>query len=251
MKSMLHKAPLIAGVLLVLYSIFMAVVSNFNLGILVTLALGIFLAASGTLWRWLGRVLDQRWVALMRCVVATVLLFACGVALMLVIVGHHDTAAFDEDALVVLGAGIHGETVSVTLQHRLDRAIDYWHLNPNVVLVVSGGQGPQEHISEALAMQRYLVANGVPEGAILMEARSTSTYENFKFSKDILDDAFPNGYSVAYVTNGFHIYRAGRIAKLAGLSSRSVAAKTEWYTLPVCYVREALVVVKSWVFGYY
>jgi uncharacterized SAM-binding protein YcdF (DUF218 family) len=67
------------------------------------------------------------------------------------------------------------------------------------VLIVSGGQGRQENIAEALAMGRYLTEKGVPAEQIFKEEKSTSTYENFLFSKDILEQKFPQGYSAVFI----------------------------------------------------
>lgn len=63
---------------------------------------------------------------------------------------------------------------------------------------MSGGQGSDEKLPEAVAMKEYAVAQGVPEGEILVETNSTTTYENMKFSKEIMDSLKPNGYKVIF-----------------------------------------------------
>lgn len=78
-------------------------------------------------------------------------------------------ATGNEKAVVVLGAGLRGEQVSGLLARRLDAALAYYRQNPDVLLVVSGGQGPDEAIPEAEAMARYLQAHGVPGENILVE----------------------------------------------------------------------------------
>ena len=78
-------------------------------------------------------------------------------------------ATGNEKAVVVLGAGLRGEQVSGLLARRLDAALAYYRQNPDVLLVVSGGQGPDEAIPEAEAMARYLQAHGVPGENILKE----------------------------------------------------------------------------------
>ena len=87
--------------------------------------------------------------------------------------------------LIVLGAGLDGEKVGKTLKSRLDEAIKYYELNKNVNIIVSGGQGEDEVISEAEAMERYLVKNNINPNRIIKEEKATTTLENIKFSKEI------------------------------------------------------------------
>ena len=82
---------------------------------------------------------------------------------------------------------------------------------------------------------------GVDEGRIITEDKSTSTWENFKFSKAILDERFP-GASAAFVTTNFHVYRAGRVAIMNGIEAEGYGAKDVWYTAPNNYMRESIAV---------
>ena len=91
--------------------------------------------------------------------------------------------------------------------------------NPDAIIIVSGGQGAQEDISEAEAMEIYLIENGVKSDKIIKEDKSTSTTENFAFSKEILDKQFSNDYTVAFVTNEYHISRAALCAENAGIDN--------------------------------
>ena len=82
--------------------------------------------------------------------------------------------------ILILGAGIFTETVTPMLASRLDRALKIYKVQShNCNILVSGGQGPDEPISEALAMKNYLMKCGVSSSSILMESQSSSTYENF------------------------------------------------------------------------
>ena len=169
--------------------------------------------------------------------------------LFLAIYGNTSDADYTEDAVIVLGAGIHGERVSRPLAHRLDAALDYWNENPNAIIVVTGGLGNRATITEAEAMARYLIARGVPESQIIREDQSTSTYENLVFAKELLAEDFPDGFSAVLITNDFHIYRAVRTARQAGIEPSRIGAYTDWYTWPVNYLREMLAVFNLWVFG--
>lgn len=184
------------------------------------------------------------------------ILFFCGCTVfagLLVFVavsGYTNTARHDEKAVIVLGAGLRGTRVSNVLARRLDAAYDYYLENPDAVIVVTGGQGPGEDIPEAQAMKAYLVQKGVPAGQILEENKSTSTEENFRFARAILEaNGFDAGAPVAYVSNAFHCYRAGKYAALAGFSDvRAVPASISASSILSCYLREVMALLYYWVF---
>lgn len=135
------------------------------------------------------------------------------------IYGSVDTVDYKEDAVIVLGAGLNGETPSKSLLFRLETAYDYAQKNPQAVIVVSGGQGEKESIPESTAMKRYLVQKGIDEERIIEENQSTNTEENLIFSKEILDNTFENSYRVAIISNDFHILRSQMFASSAGFAS--------------------------------
>jgi uncharacterized SAM-binding protein YcdF (DUF218 family) len=155
------------------------------------------------------------------------------------------------DAIIVLGAGLRGGRVSVTLQARLNKALEYYAENSNAIFVVTGGMGPGETTTEAAAMSSYLIARGVLDSKILLEAQAESTEENFIYSKQLLDKYFGYAnYRVLYVTNRFHVYRSGQYAKKAGLDAQPLAAPSEpVYLLPNNYFREYLAVAYYLVFN--
>ena len=93
----------------------------------------------------------------------------------------------DLDYVIVLGARVKEHTVSNSLKKRLDKAIEYAEKNPETYLVLSGGKGPDEPVSEAQAMYQYLVYNGVRPSQLLLEEHSVSTVENLAYSKIIID----------------------------------------------------------------
>jgi len=71
-----------------------------------------------------------------------------------------------------------------------------------------------------------------------------------KFSKKILDERLGSNYSVAVVTNNFHIYRGTQIAINEGFANVThMHAKLQWYNLMPCYLRESLAVLKLWAVG--
>ncbi len=160
----------------------------------------------------------------------------CGAlsAWMLADIGEPDAAP---GAVVVLGCRVEGDTPSQALQRRIDTAADYLLGHPEVPVVVSGGKGAGEQVSEAEAMRRGLVDRGVAEDRILLEDRSTSTLENLTNSAEILDE-HGLGSRVVVVTEGYHLHRALEIADRVGLDADGLAASSPGWLLPTSWVRE-------------
>lgn len=149
------------------------------------------------------------------------------------------------DTVIVLGCQVRGEQPSLMLEERLKAAYDYLCNDPDAVCIVSGGQGSDESISEAECMYRYLVDKGIDSERLYMEDMSTSTRENLLFSLKIIQE---NGLNtrVAIVTNEFHEYRAGEVAKRLEMDFAAVPAATAWWLLPTFYVRELYGILYEW-----
>ncbi len=216
--------------------------SNTHLGHIMMTGLGVLLLGWGLAGPWVRRKIPR----FLRMALYVLLALGLGLCGMLFAYGASDTVDYTEDAVIVLGAGLRGEDVTLILARRLDAAMDYAERNPSAYIVVSGGQGPDEVIPESLAMYRYLVDHGMDPQRILVEDRSTSTRENFRYSKELLDSILPAGYRVAYVTTDFHSYRAGAIATEEGLTARRLSSRTDWYLAPSNVLREAVAVLKLW-----
>lgn len=246
MKKKIIKALLIIfGSLLVFNALLMSVMSNINAGIIAELLLGAVILLYGILLEKLVPKIPKWLRAVFWCGVCTVTVFVS----VLLGLGINDTVTGNEDAVIVLGSGIRGELLTVGLKNRLDCAVRMYEDNPDIVIVVSGGQGPQEDITEALAMERYLLSRNIPQESIIKEEQATSTYENFVYSKQILDKKLGENYSAAYVTNDYHIYRAGALAGIAGLGTLTHShSTTVWYTVIPSCMRECMAVVKLWLF---
>jgi uncharacterized SAM-binding protein YcdF (DUF218 family) len=232
---------LVIGGIFFLNGALLLMFTNANVGYFAIILLGLMLIAGGIFYRRI-----PAWIKTV-CITGMVLWF--GFSFFLYGYGWTDTVDYQEDAVVVLGAGIRGEKLGRVLKDRLDCALEYHRKNPNAVIVVTGGQGPQEDIPEGLAMERYLLQNGVPQDRIIKEDRSTSTYENFANAKDLLDEHFSAEYTVAFISNDFHIFRAGSLARQVGYNDVSHLHNTTlWYTVLPAGLRECLAVVKFWIF---
>ncbi|MEW8960673.1 YdcF family protein [Paraclostridium dentum] len=150
------------------------------------------------------------------------------------------------DYVIVLGSGLIGDKVPPLLKSRLDKGIEIYSQQlskgNHTKIVVSGGQGSDEIVPEAIAMKKYLVSQGIPELDILVEDKSTTTYENMKFSKNIMNNISKN-YSCIFVSNNYHVFRASIYARKAGLKANGVGAPTAFYFLPSALIREYIAII--------
>lgn len=154
------------------------------------------------------------------------------------------TPPADIPYLIVLGAKVNGETMSLSLLYRAEKGLEYLEENPETVVVVTGGQGEGEDITEAEALRRFYTENGIAEERILIEDQSTSTYENLLFTKEL----YPVDEAVI-VSNDFHLYRASLLADKLDMETHSLAAKTPAVVKLQLYAREYLAIMKTKVFG--
>ena len=149
--------------------------------------------------------------------------------------------------LIVLGAGVNGTEPSLSLLERLKAAKQYLDEYPKTTAIVSGGQGAGEKISEAECMSRWLTDNGISEDRILMETKSTSTYENLKYSLEIIRENGGMTDKVALLSGEYHLYRAKYYAKEFGANVVGIAANTSYPILKTNYfIREAFGVAVMW-----
>ena len=141
---------------------------------------------------------------------------------------------------VVLGAGVNGTVPSRALRVRLDTALKFANENPDAVLVLSGGQGAGEDISEARCMFTWLTARGVDASRLILEDRSTSTEENLTFARRVLAELGAKNENATVITGGYHIARARLMA--ADLGYPSTTARAAYSGYPVLelnyYLRE-------------
>ena len=166
--------------------------------------------------------------------------------------GHREAAEKTPDAVIVLGAGVNGTSPSLSLKTRLDAALSYLEAHPDIPVVLTGGQGYGEDITEAACMYDYLTARGVEPERLILEEDASNTAENFEFSAPLLEAAGVEigTDTVAVVTNDFHIARSRLIAAKKGYGvTYGVGAPIPWPHLEVnYYLREAFAVVKSVLF---
>src|SRR6202050_4882043 len=154
------------------------------------------------------------------------------------------------DFVIVLGAGlVDGGRVPPLLASRLDRGYAVYRSltarGSEPVLIVSGGKGSDERISEADAMAGYLAARGFPMDRIEREDQSASTEENLGKSEPIMDRLRPGATSVI-VTSNFHVFRTAMIARRLGIRGEVTGARTAGYYWPSATLREFAAVFLSY-----
>ncbi len=248
MKNKIPFLCMLVGSIGIADSVITSFFSNFNLGTFFPGLLGAILLILGLFHDYLAQWSKFGWrkYVMKTLKIGFYLFLISFLAIMSVIVTNSAQEPWkNADAIVVLGAGLHGERVSQTLSFRLDEAKKYYEENNRPIILVTGSQGPQELVTEASAMKKYLLAKGIPEDHILTEEEAHNTRQNFIFSKKILDQHFQNQeYKIVYVTNYFHTFRAGLLAKKAGFQGQGAGAKVTTFLLPNFYIREYFSVLK-------
>ncbi len=146
------------------------------------------------------------------------------------------TAEIDSKYVLVLGAGVDGETPSLSLQERLIAAKNHLERNPEAICIVSGGQGNGENISEALCMFRWLTAHGIDESRVWMEDKATTTEENIRFSLALIaEKTGEKPETLAIVSSEYHLFRASLMAKAQNVQPQTIPAKTSKFYLRFNY----------------
>lgn len=148
------------------------------------------------------------------------------------------------DTLVVLGAGLlDGHRIGRVLGARLDTALALAHQQKKpVTIVVTGGQGPDESISEAAAMAAYLQAHHF-QGTIVQETQATNTLTNLMNSQRLWMQLPNQGGRVVLVTSAYHLFRTRILAHQLGLRLPGQPAPTLWSYLPIAWAREFLAII--------
>lgn len=109
---------------------------------------------------------------------------------------------------------------SVSLWDRICAAYTYLDEHPNVVAVLSGGQGTDEPITEAECMYRELVNLGIDPQRLWMEEDATSTWENLNFSLDLIEEKTgERPQKLGVLSSEYHLYRASGLQKRAAWNS--------------------------------
>ena len=153
--------------------------------------------------------------------------------------------SFDKDYILILGSQIREDgTLPPLLKGRADRALSFAAMQKDaggkeIVFVPSGGQGPDESVSEADAIRRYLLEKGVPEDRILTEDRSANTAENLRNSAALIRETASDGEpKIAFSTTNYHVFRSGLLATAQGIRAEGIGSPTKSYFWVNAFIRE-------------
>ena len=128
---------------------------------------------------------------------------------------------------VVLGAKVRTSGPSVSLMDRIYGARDYLQAHPEVIAIVSGGQGPDEPMTEAKCMYEELVKLGIDPDRIWLEDKATSTWENLNFALNLIEEKTgQRPDKIGIISSEYHLFRASLFADSVGVESVLIPAKT-------------------------
>ncbi len=213
---------------------------------------GLLLLFAALLWFWekIKPTLSRHKVwASIGCVVLSVVLAMVLVPVGMIVTANANDAPPEDATVVLLGCQVVGETPSLILADRCDKAIEYLNTHPNAKCIATGGVGNRATISEAQAAFNYMTARGIAPERILLEEQATNTSENLRFSAEIMEE---QGLSktVAIVSDDFHQWRGAYFAKKNGLTPYAIGCTTRLSMAPGYWAREVAAMYKALLLGY-
>lgn len=211
----------------------------FNFGTVAGVIFGLYSLLSGIFWNRLS----DRFQGI--CVIIVVFGLLFGIKLMLDIYNAGRTKASGEPVIIVLGCQVKGDKPSLSLEKRADAAYRFLLKNPNSVAILSGGKGPGENITEAQCLRGLLYDRGILNDRLIMEDKSTTTDENIRFSKEIMEKLGLECENVAIATSEYHQKRAKVICKRYGMTAYAQSAHTKLILLPTFLMREIFANIKE------
>ena len=237
--SALREVFLIVGVVLIVETLIVSTLSNYNLGVILPAFFGVPLVFLAFLLPKMdkGFLLILKWLIAVCYAVAFGIFLVCG---FLMIRASSEGEKVEADAVIVLGAAVHGDKVTWVLENRLNKAMEYLDAHPTAICIVSGGQGEGESVTEGSAMKKYMVERGTDESRVFTEEKARNTLENFEYSKVIIDERLGNNARIAFVTTNFHVYRAGQVAREQGVNAVGIPAEDVWYLRLNNFLRECV-----------
>lgn len=221
-----------------------------------SVALGLILLIAGvitTIRCIIGAAFKLIWKLIRKplAILLAVVLIAMALTSLPILLGVESQPQTPCDYLIVLGAGVDGDTPSLILQDRINAAYAYLTAHPDTICIATGGMGDDENIAEALCIYNHLTAMGIDGNRIWMENQATSTVENFRYSIQLLQNKTGGiPASVGVLSSEFHLFRASMMAGDQGLSPIFIAAPTSNTLTRIYYtVREIFVLWKYLLIG--
>lgn len=126
------------------------------------------------------------------------------------------------DCVMVLGAGVWGDSPSHMLEERLNRGIEVYNSPATNRLLMSGDHGRTDY-DEVNVMKSFAMQSGAASHEVFMDHAGFSTYESMYRARDVFDVK-----SLIIVTQEYHLYRAIYDARKLGLEAYGVAADGQY-----------------------
>ena len=171
-------------------------------------------------------VMRKKVLFILKFIIAPALLLVVLIAVRIYTYGNN-AADVKGDAAIVLGAAVWGKEPSPVFRERINHSIDLYRNGKVRKIILTGGQGNKDELTEAAEARQFAVRNGVPERDILVEERSHTTYENLVNAKQVAD---ANGLKkVLIVSDPLHMKRAVAMASDVGLEAYPSPTPTTRY----------------------
>ncbi len=129
----------------------------------------------------------------------------------------------DVDCILVLGAGIWGNSPSPMLEDRLLQGISLYKNGASNKIIMSGDHRTEEY-DEVNVMKNFAIERDVKSEDIFMDHAGFSTYESMYRAKEIFE-----AKKIIIVTQKYHLYRAIYVAQQLGLEAYGVASDPREY----------------------
>lgn len=137
------------------------------------------------------------------------------------------SSAGPADAAIVLGAAVYTDRPSPVFEERIRHGVDLYKAGRVRFLVMTGGLGDGDRLTEAEAARRWSLEQGVPSEAIVIEEASRTTQENLTFALPLLQQ---HGVKrVLIVSDPLHMRRATAIARWLGIEAEPSPTPTSRY----------------------
>lgn len=182
-----------------------------------------------TVMPWIGKIFPKfaRTVTIVVSCLLLLGLMVVGTTEAIIIRSSAGAPGENVDYMVVLGAKVRPDGPSVSLQDRIDAAYEYLTAHPDVVAVVSGGQGNDEHMTEAQCMYEELTAMGIEPERVWMEDQASSTWENMHFSLNLIEERTGSRpEKLGVLSSEYHLFRASLFARRCNVEFVGIPAHT-------------------------
>jgi len=131
------------------------------------------------------------------------------------------------DVAVVLGAGTSNGELSPVFRERINHSINLLKKGTVDYILLTGGIGEGEKVSDSSVGKQYALENGVTEHQILLEEESRITIRNICNAKKIMDEN--NLKSALIISDPYHMKRAMKMCEKIGIEALPSPTPTTMY----------------------